>query len=50
MNPNDRALELIIVSRSLIQVMTEEIEMLKSGKVGEIEPMQTQKAALDRHV
>lgn len=46
MNPNDRALELIIVSRSLIQVMTEETETLKSGKVAEIEPMQTQKAAL----
>ena len=46
MNPNARAHELITVSQSLIQVMTQEIESLKGGKVAEIEPMQTQKAAL----
>ena len=46
MNANARAQELITVSQSLIQVMTEEIETLKAGKVAEIEPMQTQKAAL----
>ena len=46
MNPNARAQELITVSQSLIQVMTEEIETLKAGKVAEIESMQTQKSAL----
>ena len=46
MNPNARAHELISVSQSLIQVMTEEIEHLKAGEVTEIEPIQTQKAAL----
>jgi flagellar biosynthesis/type III secretory pathway chaperone len=46
MNPNARAQELITVSQSLIQVMTQETETLKAGNVAEIEPMQTQKAAL----
>lgn len=46
MNPNARAHELITVSQSLIQVMTEEIESLKAGKVADIEPMQMQKSAL----
>ena len=46
MNPNARAHELIGLSQSLIQVMATEIETLKSGKVGDIEPLQAQKLAL----
>jgi flagellar biosynthesis/type III secretory pathway chaperone len=46
MNPNVRAHELINVSESLIHVMTQEIELLKSGKVSEIAPLQEQKESL----
>jgi flagellar biosynthesis/type III secretory pathway chaperone len=46
MNPNARAHELIGVSESLIHVMTQEIELLKAGKVSEIEPLQEQKQSL----
>jgi flagellar biosynthesis/type III secretory pathway chaperone len=46
MNPNARAHELITLSQSLIQVMTQEIESLKDGKITQIEPMQAQKVAL----
>ena len=46
MNPNVRAHELIGVSESLIHVMTQEIELLKDGKVSEIASLQEQKASL----
>lgn len=46
MNPNIRAHEFINVSESLIHVMTQEIELLKSGRVSEIAPLQDQKESL----
>lgn len=46
MNPNARAHELIDLSHSLVQVMASEIEILKGGKVSDIEPLQAQKDAL----
>lgn len=46
MNPSVRAHELIDLSRSMVQVMATETELLKSGKVDEIESFQAQKEAL----
>lgn len=46
MNANARAHELIDLSNSLVQVMASEIEILKEGKVADIEPLQSQKQAL----
>ncbi|NKB56781.1 MAG: hypothetical protein GKS00_10640 [Alphaproteobacteria bacterium] len=46
MNPSARAYELIDLSHSLVQVMASEIEILRDGKVADIEPLQVQKEAL----
>jgi len=46
MNPNARAHELIGVSESLINIMTQEIELLKDGKASAIGALQEQKESL----
>ena len=46
MNANARAQELIDLSHSMVQVMATETEVLRQGKVSEIEPLQAQKETL----
>lgn len=46
MNPSTRAHELIDLSRSMVHVMATETELLKAGRVAEIEPLQVQKETL----
>ena len=46
MNANARAQELIDLSHSMVQVMATETEVLRQGKVSEMEALQAQKESL----